>query len=94
MTRESFKRRLEALEEASKLDAGSLEVRHINFVGRDGLPVDATVARGPGDFVCHRAVGEELAEFRLHASNECIASKPRVPVAILVFTKEVPDAAA
>jgi hypothetical protein len=90
---EKFRKRLEALEEFYKLQDGPLHVRHINFVRADGHEVDATLAKGPGNFVCRRAMGEELIDFKARASDECLALKPRVPCAILLFMREASDAA-
>jgi hypothetical protein len=92
--RETWWRRLEALEKARALRDAPLEVRYIGFVDRDGNEIEPTFARGPGDFICHRAANETLADFSTRATAECLTAKPRVPVAILVFlTEEASDAA-
>jgi hypothetical protein len=89
----NFKRRLAVLEEAAKLRRGPTETRCIVFVGPDGREVEATFAKGPGGFVCHRGADEELAAFKDRADEECRATRPRVPP-ILVFlrgeTSDVP----
>ena len=51
MTHEAFRRRLEALEEARKLQDAPVQITHVNFVHADGSPVESTVARGR-DFEC------------------------------------------
>jgi hypothetical protein len=47
-------------------------------------------ASGPANFVCHRAIGEELDAFEARADSECRATNPRGP-AILVFRTEEPS---
>ena len=59
--RETLWRRLEALEEIRKMQKnGPVRIAHISFVDAYGRPVEATVANGPGGFICRRAIGEEL----------------------------------
>jgi hypothetical protein len=91
---EKFRRRLEALEELAKLRSGPTQIRHIAFVRADGRPAEATVARGPGNFICRREPGEDLDTFRARAGNECPPAKPFLPPAILLFTTEEPSDAA
>jgi hypothetical protein len=91
--RESWLRRLEALEEARKLQDGPLEITCINLIRADGIPVEVTFASDLGGFVCRRGVGEELDAFKSRASDECRAIRWRC-VPILVFLKkEASDAA-
>jgi hypothetical protein len=88
--REPLWRRLEALEEIRKRRNGAVPIRHIGFVDAYGRPAEVAVAKGPGGFICRRAIGEELDAFRARAGEECRAS--RGP-AILVFLREPSDAA-
>jgi hypothetical protein len=90
---EKFRRRLEALEELAKLRSGPTQIRHIAFVRADGSPVDATIARGPSNFICRRAIGEELEAFKSRASDECRAIRWRVPPILVFLTEEASDAA-
>jgi hypothetical protein len=85
--RESMLRRLEALEAIQRLRDGPMSIGGIIFGGPD-FEIDATFAIGPGDFVCRREPGESLDDFKSRAFAECLASKPRVPRAILVFLDE------
>jgi hypothetical protein len=94
MTRERFKQRLEALEEFYQRRNVPPEIRHICFVDRDRREVEAMVARGPRNFLCRRNPDESLVDFKQRADSECLASKPALPVPILVFLREgAPDAA-
>jgi hypothetical protein len=79
---------LKTLEGIRKLQDGP--VRLISFVHADGRPIEATVANGPGGFICRRAIGEELDAFKSRASDECRATNPRGP-AILVFLEREPS---
>jgi hypothetical protein len=91
MMRETFWKRLEALEELRALRDGPVEIRHIAFIHPDGTEVEATIASGPGGFVCRRAIGEELEAFKSCASK-CLAIRWRV-LAILVFLDGEPSEA-
>jgi hypothetical protein len=84
--RDRLWRRLESLENRMTRDES---VRTIHFMSGNGLPVDATVAIGPANFVCHRHIHEELVDFEIRAQSECPVSRSRPPP-ILVFTDEEP----
>jgi hypothetical protein len=90
---ERFRRRLEALEEIHKLRNAPVEIRHIAFIHPDGSEVEATIASGPGGFVCRRVADEKLDDFKARADSECRATNPRGP-AILVFLEGEPSDAA
>ena len=84
--REPWLRRLEALEEARKLQDDLPEITCINFIRADGRPVEVTFASDLGGFVCHRNADEPLAAFKDRAHDEYAATNPRRP-AYLVFLK-------
>jgi hypothetical protein len=84
---EAFRRRIETLEEERKQQNEPVRITHVAFVHADGRQVEATVASGPANFVCHRGIGEELDAFKSRASDECRAASPRGPV-VLVFMEE------
>jgi hypothetical protein len=80
---EAFRKRLEALEEARKLQDAPPHLVSIGFVG-----VEPTVAWS-GDFKCWRREGEDEDTFDARAHAECRAADPR-PVQILIFSdKEI-----
>jgi hypothetical protein len=91
MMRETFWKRLEALEEIPKLRNAPVEIRHISFIHPDGSEVEATIASGPGGFVCHREPDETLDGFKSRAHSECPPAKPHLPPPILIFTTEGPS---
>ena len=79
---EAFRRRLEVLEEARKLQqrAAAHGVISIVFHG-----LQSTYAEANG-FVCYRRADEDLADFESRAEVEVLASNPRPQVPpILVF---------
>jgi hypothetical protein len=93
MMRETFWKRLEALEEVRKLQDGPVVIRQLCFINPDRTEVEATIARGPGDFICRREPGESLDEFKARASRECPPGNIFKPPPILVFlTGESPNA--
>ena len=88
---EAFRRRLEALEEARRLQDGPPQMISIGFVNGDKTPVIPTVA-WTGNFECWRLEGEDEDAFRARAHSECRAADPR-PVQILIFSdKEISHA--
>jgi uncharacterized protein DUF5681 len=93
MTREKFKARLAVLEEHRMLRQPPSETMHLCFVNHDRCEIDANVARGPNGFLCRRNADEELESFKSRADDECLAQRPKVPVAGIVFMREAPDAA-
>ena len=86
MTHEAFRRRLEALEEASKLRDGEPHMISIGFANDDGSEAEPIVAR-TDNFECWRHEGEDEDAFRARAHSECRAADPR-PVQILIFSDE------
>jgi hypothetical protein len=100
MTRESWRRRLTALEEARKLQDGPLHLVMICFVKADWssgrlerVEVDSTVAQDLNGFACHRNADEPLAAFQDRARDEYAATKPRNPAFLLFLKRESSDAA-
>jgi len=87
---ERFRRRLEVLEEARKLQDATQKIISIGFINPDKTPVVPTVARTSDcDFECFRHEGEDEDAFRARAHSECRAADPR-PVQILIFSdKEI-----
>ena len=83
---EAFRRRLEALEEARRLQDGPPQMISIGFVNPDKTPIAPTVA-WTGDFKCWRLEGEDEDAFRARAHAECRAADPR-PVQILIFSDD------
>jgi hypothetical protein len=66
-----------------------VRIVQIGFVHADGRPVEATVAKGPGGFICRRGPDEELDAFKARADEECrleieAKGRPQAP-AILIF---------
>jgi hypothetical protein len=90
MTHEAFRRRLEALEEARRLQDGPPKMISVGFINPDKTPVEATVAWTTDcSFETFRREGEDEAAFRARAHSECRAADPR-PVQILIFSdKEI-----
>jgi hypothetical protein len=82
---ERFRRRLEVLEEARKLQDGPVQMRSIYFVDGDGTRVVPTMAWS-GNFECWRREGEDELEFRARARAECRATNPRPPM-VLIFDR-------
>ena len=93
MMRETWWRRLEALEKSRRLRSLALESRHIIFVDSDGAELQATIAKGPGNFVCHRRADEELVAFHDRVDDELRAFNPhpRVPPILVFMTSEPCD---
>jgi hypothetical protein len=59
-----------------------------------GRRVEATIAKWPGNFVCHRAIGENLDAFGARADAECRAAKLHSPVILFFMKEEEPSDAA
>ena len=76
-----FRRRLEALEEARKLQAAPPRLISVMFP-----PVVPTVA-WTDNFECRRLAGESVDDFEERAHAECRAAEPR-PVQILIFSRK------
>jgi hypothetical protein len=80
---EMFRKRLEALEAARKLQRLAMRSIYIVF---DGAEWETTHASGPTNFVCRRRTGEDLSGFEARADTEFWAANPRWPLPpILVF---------
>jgi hypothetical protein len=94
MTHKDLRRRIEILEETAKLQRGPTETLHLVFVDRNGREQDADIALGPADFICRRLADESLEDFKARADAEVLAAKFRVPIAGLIFRKEVLDTTA
>jgi hypothetical protein len=84
MRLEVFRRRLEALEEARKLQDAPPQLISVGFVNPDKTPVEATVA-WTNNFECWRLEGESADDFKHRAHAEARAADPR-PVQILIFS--------
>jgi hypothetical protein len=82
---EAFRRRLEALEEARRLQDGPPNLISVGFINPDKTPVEATVA-WIDDFKCFRLAGEDADDFERRAHAKFRARYPR-PVQILIFSQ-------
>jgi hypothetical protein len=74
---ERFRQRLEALEEARKLQRAAMRSIYVVLAGAEG---EATCASGPCNFICRRHDGEGLDQFEHRADNEFWAANPRWPL--------------
>jgi hypothetical protein len=85
--RESWKSRLDDLEAAREQRDAPVIVGHIMFVDAAGNLEDPVIACDGGDFVCHRASGEDLEAFIDRADAACAArhSGSYFPPPILVL---------
>jgi hypothetical protein len=89
MTRDGWKKRLQALEGARRMRDAPVEILHINFVRADGTREEPTVACGPDDFVCERGADESVSDFEERADDECLDVRDRsMPPPILVFMSD------
>jgi hypothetical protein len=74
---EAFKKRLEALEEARKLQREALQSIYVCF---EGAGWDPSRADGPANFVCWRHDGEPLEAFEGRCDTEFRVAYPRWPL--------------
>jgi hypothetical protein len=88
MTPKEFRKRVELLEAESKMRKGATSAYCLFFTDRDGSREGVDIAKGPADFICHRQPDEELEAFQTRAVDECLALKPKVPIAGIIFMKE------
>ena len=87
MTREQLRQRIAALEEYRRRRQPPSETFCIFFVDNNGNRDHCNVASGPGGFICRREPDEEIEVFQVRAQMEVLATKPKVPVAGLIFSK-------
>jgi hypothetical protein len=93
---ERFKSRLKILEQERAQQSQLSFVIAFSFVRPDGTPTDATVAKGPRDFISRRREGETLTDFQERATAECQAAHPFGMPSVLFFSgepKQGPNAA-
>jgi hypothetical protein len=83
---EAFKRRIAQLERERAQQAQPSFVIAFRFIDRDGAPIDAVVAKGPGNFISRRREGEALDAFHTRAEQECLAARPCGMPSVLFFT--------
>jgi hypothetical protein len=88
MTREKFKARLAVLEEHRRFQQPPTETMCLFFVDRCGSRFWCNIARGPSNFICRRLADESLEEFQERACEACLDTKPKVPIAGLIFSHE------
>ena len=74
---ERFRQRLEALEEARKLQRLGMRSLYICF---EGASWETKEASGPANFVCRRHDGEPLEAFEGRCDTEFRIAYPRWPV--------------
>jgi hypothetical protein len=79
---EMFRKRLEALEEARKLQRLGMRSLYICF---EGASWETKEASGPANFVCRRHDGEPLEAFEGRCDTEFRIAYPRWPAGFRVW---------